>query len=142
MHASIFPRIGVRYLVLCGPRYHSVGNISLPEPGPWTNAPLELTIYYRICIVNKRTPLEHAGLPSMFTHDLWCLPVNHASMALQYAQDACLNTNGHDPALIEIHVGRRTRTPNLQCLAILASVSAMTWSSGPIFRTYMASTAQ
>ena len=53
------------YLVLCGHRYHSVGNISLPEPGPWTNAPLELTIYYRICIVNKRTPLEHAGLPSI-----------------------------------------------------------------------------
>ena len=65
MHASIFPRIGVRYLVLCGPRYHSVGNISLPEPGPWTNAPLELTIYYRIYIVNKGTPLEHAGLPSI-----------------------------------------------------------------------------
>ena len=60
------------YLVLCGHWYHSVGNISLPEPGPWTNAPLELTIYYRICIVNKSTPLEHAGLPSIM-----CYPLTH-----------------------------------------------------------------
>jgi hypothetical protein len=65
----------------------------------------------------------------MFTHDLLCLPVNSASMALRHAQDACPNTNGHDPALIEMHLGSRASTLILQCLAIFDVVVIKTYSA-------------
>jgi hypothetical protein len=60
----------------------------------------------------------------IFTRDLWSVLLKCASTALQSTQDACLNKHGHDLALLDLHLGSRTRTPILQCLPIFDTVSA------------------
>ena len=78
----------------------------------------------------------------MFTRDLRSVLIKSASTALLPTQYACLNTHGHDPALIEMHLGSRTSTPILHCLVIFDSVSAVSCSRGAKFRTSVAGTAR
>jgi hypothetical protein len=59
-----------------------------------------------------------------FTREHWSVPLKCASMALRPTQDACLNRHEHDAALLDLHLGSRTRTPILQCLPIFDTVSA------------------
>ena len=60
----------------------------------------------------------------IFTGDLCSVPLKCASTALWPTQDACLNKHGHDPALLDLHLGSRMRTPILHCLPIFDTVSA------------------